>query len=302
MKVQEVARRQASLVTRAQALDAGMSDGQMQRRLASGYWAPVHPGVYLIGLQSPTWEQRLRGACLSAGTSAVASHRAAHVVWGLDGLVEAPVEIVVPHGEEATLSRVVVHRSRKLEDCDVAVHLGMPVTNVERTLVDVGRYVGPLSVEKALESALRKRLTTPTKVWTYLEERAGRLPGNRVLRQVMLARGTKSAAGSGGEVELLRCLRLAGVPEPERQYSIPLANGAVAVVDFAWPAYGLALEHDGYDFHGGRLAHNADLERQNAIHLAGWDLLRYSGTRAHRDGRGIAREVVEALDRLIRAA
>ena len=291
-----------SLVTRGQALKAGMSDGEIHRRVSSDYWRTVHPGVYLIGLHEPTWEQRLRAACLFAGPQAVASHRAAHIVWGLDGLVDAPTEITVPHREEATLSGVIVHRSRKLDRHDVTIFSGMPVTNAERTLVDIGRYVGPLIAEKALESALRNRLTTPAKVWEYLEERAGRIPGNRVIRTVMLARGAHRPAGSGGEVELIRCLRKAGVPEPQRQYRIDLGDGSKAIVDFAWPEYRLALEYDGYDVHGGRQAHDEDLVRQNLIFAAGWDLLRYSGRRVRRDGEGVAREVLAALDRLGRVA
>lgn len=297
MQVQQVARSQCSLITRPQALDAGMSDGQIQRRLTRGYWRTVQPGVYLVGLQAPSWEQRLRAACLFAGPRAAASHRAAHIVWSLDGLVSAPVEIVVPHGEEATLSGALVHRSRKLDPCDVSVYSGIPVTNIERTLADIGRYVGPLRVEKALESALRRRLTTPNRVWTYLEERAGRIPGNRVIRAVMLARGTQKVAGSGGEVELIRCLRLAGVPDPERQYVIDLGNERKATVDFAWPSYRLAMEYDSYEIHGGRQAHDEDLERQNAIRAVGWDLLSYSGRRVRRDGKGVAREVMAALSR-----
>lgn len=297
MIVQDIARGQCSLVTRSQALGAGMSDGQIQRRLSGGYWRTVQPGVYLIGLHQPTWEQRLRGAVLFAGPRAAASHRSAHMVWALDGVLGAPIEIVVPHGQEANLRGVLVHRSRKLDDCDVTVYSGMPVTNVERTLVDMGRFVGPMTTEKALESALRRRLTTPPRIWTYLEDRAGRIPGNRVLRGVMLARGVQKAAGSGGEVELLRCLRIAGVPDPERQYVIDLGHGRKATVDFAWPGFRLALEYDSYDIHGGRQAHDADLERQNAIHAAGWELLSYSGGRVHRDGGGVAREVMAALAR-----
>lgn len=297
LKVQDVARAQCSLVTRGQALAAGMSDGQIQRRLAAGYWRTVQPGVYLIGLQEPTWEQRLRGACLFAGPRAVASHRAAHMVWALDGVLDAPVEILVPHAEEANLRGVVVHRSRKLDPCDVTVYSGMPVTNVERTLVDMGRFLGPLTTEKALESALRRRLTTPARVWAYLEERAGHIPGHRVIRAVMLARGVQKPAGSGGEVEFIRCLRIAGVPDPERQYVIDLGHGRKATVDFAWPPFRLAMEYDSYDIHGGRQAHNADLERQNAIYAAGWELLRYSGSRVRRDGKGVAAEVAAALTR-----
>ena len=67
------------------------------------------------------------------------------------------------------------------------------------------------------------------------------------------------------------------------------------MIDKAWPDLRVGLEVDGYDYHGGRLAHSADLERQNAIVRVGWLLLRYSGSQVRRNPDGIAQEVAAVL-------
>jgi hypothetical protein len=217
-------------------------------------------------------------------------------------LVRSPIEITVPHGEEATLRGVVVHRSRKLDACDSTVTCGQPVTIAERTLADLGRYVGERELEKALESALRRRLCNPARLWTYVDERAPLTPSTRQLRRLLLLRSDKPAAGSGGEVELLQTLRRVGIPEPERQFPLHLPSGRVVRLDFGWPQIRLGLEYDGYDIHGGRLAHNADLARQNEIVIAGWTLLRYSGLRVRAEPVAVAEEIASFYSRLTSAA
>ena len=302
LATQRLAGSQLGLISCEQAVAQGMSRWTVNDRVDAQRWRSVYPGVYLIGVTEPSWEQKLLAACLFAGERAVVSHRAAGVLWRLDGLVRAPLEITVPHHEEASLRGVVVHRSRKLEDFDVTRRGPMPVTSVERTLVDLGRYLEPQETEKALESALRQRLVTPQTVWNYVEDRGGRIPGCRRLRAILRARGEAKPAGSGGEVEFLRLLRRAGIPQPVRQLELRLPSGAVAFLDFAWPQLMLAMEYDGYDSHGGRLAHAADLERQNGIVAMGWTLLRYPGRRVRRSPAAVVSEIEAAIRRLSSAA
>ena len=297
-RTQELAKQQMGLVSRAQAKALGMTRTTIGERLTGQRWQAVYPGVYLLGVVPPNWHQRLLAACLFAGPNAVASHRAAGVVWQLDGLVRAPLEILLPHREEAIPRGAVVHRSRKLDERDVTRRGAIPVTTVERTLVDLGRYLEARETEKALESALRLGLATPQSVWRYVEERGGRIPGCRKLRAIMLARADAKPAGSGGEVEFLRLLRRAGLPTPIRQFKLRLPSGALVFLDFAWPDLRLGMEYDGYDSHGGRLAHAADLERQNAIVSLGWTLLRYPGSRVRRQPAAVVEEVDAAIRRL----
>ena len=192
---------------------------------------------------------------------------------------------------------VVVHRSRKFDDTDRTRRGAIPVTTVERTLLDAARYLEARELEKAVDSAIRMNLATPQTMWGYLNDRGGAIPGHRALRRVLLERGAAPAAGSGGEIELLRLLRAAGLPEPVRQHPVVSESGRRFFLDFAWPGVLLGLEYDGYDSHGGRAAHAADLERQNCLVSGGWTLLRYPGSRVRRDPLGVVREVSAAYGR-----
>jgi len=294
-EVQGLARRQHGLVTRQQALAAGMTGDEIENRVGRLWWQPVHAGVYLLGVSLPTWEQRLRAATLAAGPTAVVSHRAAAILWQLDGFNGWPIEITIPHGREATLASVRTYRSRTLCSADVTAHRGIPVTTIERTLLDLGRHHEERLVEVALESALRKGLTTNSALNRYLATVPGRTPGRRVLERVLRGRGAVRHSGSPAETTMLQALRSAGVASPERQYRIQLPMEQVVTVDIAWPRQRVVLEVDGYDFHGGRLAHAADLERQNKLTAAGWLVLRYSGSQVARNPGGIVREVKAVL-------
>ena len=65
-------RRQAGVISRAQAAAAGWSRYALHRRVATGRWEPLHPGVYLSEGHPYTDEVRVRAAVLWAGPDAVA--------------------------------------------------------------------------------------------------------------------------------------------------------------------------------------------------------------------------------------
>ena len=272
-----------------------MTGHEIDHRLKSGFWVVLHGGVYKLGVGPVTWEERLMAATLAGGPEAAVSHRAAAVLWRLDGPESAPVEITIPHGRETHREGVVCYRSRTLDPSDVTLRTGIPVTIVERTLVDVGRHWTDDAVEVAMESALRRGLTTTTALEAYLARSSARIPGYRVMKRVSSRRSSGKASGSAAEVRLERALRAAGVPSPHRQFRLEVGRGDVVVIDKAWPELRVGLEVDGYDYHGGRLAHSADLERQNAIVRVGWLLLRYSGSQVRRNPDRIAQEVAAVL-------
>ena len=294
--VNEAARAAGGLVTRATVLAAGGDDGIIRRRLATDRWQRLQHGVYLVGLGPPMWLQSLHAACLAGGSSAVASHRAAAVLWELDGIGSRIVEVTLRHPTESVIEGAVVHRSRRLESTESTVHRGIPVTTVERTLVDLGRYAGSSVVEMAMESAIRKRLTTADHLAACLTASGGRgRPGAARLRGVLAVRAPGRAAGSPAEVELLRCLRAHGVPDPVRQYPVRLRDGSVVVVDLAWPNAKVAVEWDGFDVHAGRRAFAADLERQNALLDIDWQLRRYTGSVVRRRPEHVAATLLRLL-------
>ena len=83
---------------------------------------------------------------------------------------------------------------------------------------------------------------------------------------------------SAGEFELTLQMKLAGLTGWAREYRFDPVR--MWRIDFAWPQIRLAVEVDGGNWSGGRHVRGAgfakDAEKQNAMTLAGWHLLRYT--------------------------
>jgi very-short-patch-repair endonuclease len=54
-------------------------------------------------------------------------------------------------------------------------------------------------------------------------------------------------------------------------------------IDLAYPDVKLAIELDGWEFHGGRTAFDADRARANDLVLAGWTVVRFTSRSADSD-------------------
>jgi very-short-patch-repair endonuclease len=156
---------------------------------------------------------------------------------------------------------------------------GLPVTSVLRTLLDLGQVVNDAVVERALEWALRKRHVSVDEVRAAVGAIANQR-GTRALRQLVSHREPGlPPTESDAETLFLQLARRTGLPEPQRQFSVPTVEGTFRL-DFAWPARALAVEIDGAGTHASRDALRRDLRRQNRLMLSltagGWALLRFT--------------------------
>lgn len=267
------------MVTWAQLLDAGVSGRTVGRRAADGSLPRVAPGVYRAPGAPRTWHQQVLTACLTEGELAVASHRTAAALWGLDGFRPGIVEVTTPLWLRRRRPGVRVHESTDLEACDHSERLAIPVTTIERTLIDLGAVVHRHKVEQAFDDALQRHLTTPEAVrdrFVHLARRGRR--GVGVLRPLLEKRLGRSEPPSGEfERRVARLLVRAGVRAPRFEHVVITANGVfVARVDLAYPDLRIAIECDGHQWHSGRQCRQADLDRQNRLVLAGWTILRFT--------------------------
>src|SRR5438093_7540052 len=137
--INELAASQHALITQAQALLLGLTERQIQLCVQTRVWRKLHPRVFLVGGAPESWEQRQLGACLWAGSDSGASHRAAARLHQLDGFESDVVEITSPRRLKST--EVIVHRA-PLRSADLTEQAGIPVTNVPRTMIDIGAVVG----------------------------------------------------------------------------------------------------------------------------------------------------------------
>ncbi|MHB1536028.1 MAG: type IV toxin-antitoxin system AbiEi family antitoxin domain-containing protein, partial [Acidimicrobiales bacterium] len=101
---------QHGVITRADALSAGLTDRAISGRIHRGEWVRLHAGVYRLAGAPETPEQLILGAVLACGPAAVASHQAAAWLWGL---LERPPErpvVTIPRRSNPRPDGFDVHR------------------------------------------------------------------------------------------------------------------------------------------------------------------------------------------------
>lgn len=233
-------------------------------------------------------------AVLACGSGARVSHRAALVLWQMDGITRAPIEVTMPFGNLAIPEGVLVHRSRR--STPTAASNGIPVSGPERTLLECCRFLGPLIVGKALDSAIRRNLTNIDRMWLMLTNEGGRgVTGTRRMRLVLRQRVHDTATDSGSEFELLYHMQKALLPKPELGFELFAASGR-RVPDFIWPDRGKAIEVDGVDAHDSADRLDDDLMRQNELMDLGLEIRRFSGRRIRRDPVGVVEQIRQFLE------
>ena len=241
------------LFTSAEAAALGISRSTLRTGLRNGRWARLERDVYVEGGEPPSPIDRARARVLAA--NAPARGALAGVLHGLDGVVidDRPTRKGAPIGPVQRLGDV-------------------PCIGGLQTLVDLAPLVDDAVWEQALESALRKRLTTIDELEQVLPALSRtRTPGTARIRRVLEQRPPGAPpTESRLETLMVQLIRdLTDLPPPVRQYEVYDSNGVfVARVDLCWPELGVFLELDG-QHHLGQPAYDA--KRQTAIVAAtGW--------------------------------
>lgn len=84
-----------------------------------------------------------------------------------------------------------------------------------------------------------------------------------------------AVADSGPEVTLLEICEKYGLTRPARQAPVVL-EGRRFLLDLAYPQQKIAIEYDGFKEHTTPAQFATDRQRQNALILHGWSVLRFS--------------------------
>jgi very-short-patch-repair endonuclease len=287
----DLARRQRHAISLGQLSQSGVTRYQRRRLVEQGALNLAQRKVYTTGGTSHGWDTALWCAVLAAGPAALAYRGAAAAWWGMDGVMPDVVEVAVPLSRQPRLATV--HRVTPLPKGDVCLHLGMPVTTVSRTLVDLGLVVPFDTLERSVEWGLRHGHTSMDGLQELVTLRSGL--GARRLAAVLAARPPGAPpTESDAETLFVQIARRAGLPDPLRQHRLRL-RGRLVRLDFAWPARRLAVEIDGAGVHGPD-ALPADLRRQNRILLDGWFILRYPWEAVAHDWARVMSELREAWE------
>lgn len=233
----------------------------------------------LVGIP-PSWHSRLLAPLLSAGPPAAASHFAAAVLHGIPGYSEGAPEISIPRGAGQRRPDAIVHTSTDLERCNRVLRHGIPVTDLSRTLLDIGRKVKDPRLLECIEWARRERNLTWDDLVSTLARHARRgRPGIQRMRRVILANIHRDeVTDSTFELLVLASLAEEGMPTPVLHHRVYDGTRFVAEVDLGYPQWRIAIELDGAT-HLQRAVRERDLPRQNDLVLLGWTVLRFSWQR-----------------------
>jgi very-short-patch-repair endonuclease len=285
---------QHGLVTHEDLAGCGLTPSTVRDWCRTERLVRVAPRTYLV-IDLADEHSYLAAAQASCPT-AVVSHRAAGALLRLDGITESFPELTVP-STPPSIGWAFFHRSKDLQRFELTEVSGLRCTDATRTLCDLGAVENDDAVERALESALRRGLTSVSRLRWRSEQlaRPGR-SGPGLLRRV-LDRRAPGAAPTGSELEtrFLQCLRDHRVPAPERQHELRLRSGGTVRLDAAWPDHRVFAELDGATWHDGWEARRRDMRRQTAVVGLGWRPLRFTWEEVVNDPYGTATAVELAL-------
>ncbi len=165
------------------------------------------------------------------------------------------------------IDAVAVRRGR-VERADRAVHRGIPITAVPRTLVDLARDLALDDLARACHEAGVRFGTTPAHVAAVLARRP-KTPGAAKLR--LIVRGDARVTLSALERRFLAMLREHGLALPQTN-----RPAGAHYVDCRWPERRLTVELDSYRFHHSRHAWEQDRRRERDARSRGDEFRRYT--------------------------
>jgi hypothetical protein len=288
-----LASRQFGVVSRSQALRAGLTAGMIKFRIASGRWRQVHPGIYATFNGGLSHGSRLWAAVLSAGPGAILSHETAAEVHRLADERDRLVHVMIPDPRHVKAADGVhLHRStRNVETVQVQGY--PPCTAIEETVLDLTQVARSFDdVCGWVTRAIARELTDETSLQAAMKKRP-RLRWRADLHDVLeaAATGDHSVLEFRYHRDVERAHKL---PEPDRQVPFTEKDGRRGRRDRVYQEYGVIVELDG------RLAHPEenrwkDKARDNAAAAARQQSLRYDWAAVTQRPCATAAEVAEVL-------
>lgn len=282
--VLDLAAEQYGLVTRDRIRGLGVTDRMIARAVSDQLLCRVTQGVYRIRGAPQTERMAIAAGALASGGRV--SEVTAAAMLRLDSPIPAvPIHVTVDArtgqprvGRLAieTINRrfqpVVVHRSAFVDELGIVVD-GISCTDAARTLIDIAGRLRVDELEDAFERARRLGLVSAESLARRFEVIGGRgRSGSPKIREV-LARTRPNPLDSKLEGKAWRLIRSSRLVEPVRQFRVDVPGGRWYRIDFAWPQLFVAVEAEGFEWHGSRARWKADRTRVAALERLGWRVL-----------------------------
>jgi very-short-patch-repair endonuclease len=282
------------IVTKHRAIELGWTEAAWYRALRRGQLQLIHPGVARLHGSPVTPVQRIHAAVLGAGSTAVASHRSAAVLWDIERPDADPVDVIVDRGVTGLdLAGVVVHRPRDRVDMATVVRSRTPSTNLLRTVIDLGAVTG--DVGSAVSSAITSGAVTPAVLQYLLARHARRGRNGTTALRHALGAWPLQGKPADSELELRMARLLVDHDLPPATFHVRLAGFEV---DFLVNDTPVVLECDGWDHHGRtRGQFEWDRERDLILGAAGYVVFHFTWRQITRRAGWTAARIRQLVDR-----
>lgn len=289
--VETLARRQHGLITRAQLVGLGVPTRTIDRHVHANHLYRIHQGVYAVGRPELAPNGHRLAAVLAYGTTAVLSHHSTGAIWDLVGGALWPLHVTVPGSGRAHRAGIRVHRTTTLHSEDVTTVDRIPVTSIDRTLLDLAAVLPRRRLIYAVEQADRLQKLNLAGLQRVLARNHG-ARGAGKLRALLENYDEPPDVRSRLERDFLALVDAHGLPRPRLNVVVEGHR-----VDAFWPDWGLVVELDGVGFHLNRGAFEDDRVRDAAMQRVGNRVLRVTEKRLSRQPTRVLDDVLTLAQR-----
>jgi hypothetical protein len=286
---------QEGVVSLRQICDAGLSERAAHHRVAAGRLHRMHPGVYAVGHPSVSVDGRRIAAVLACGDGAVLSRRSAAAAWGVLGGDGKRFDVVAPGrsgGRSGDEQAIDLRRTRRLQPPDVTKLRGIPITTVERTLLDLAGVVSAPVLQRVVHESEVAGLLDVGAVEATIDRNPGRR-GTRVLRSALGVSAPDPTNGTFAAIFLALCVEHR-LPTPRLGTHVD-GGDRLYEVDALFADAALIVELDGRQVHGTARNFQADRRRDSVLAARGFQTLRYTWRRLQDEPADVADELRHVL-------
>jgi very-short-patch-repair endonuclease len=245
--LQNLFSKQYRVLTRAQALDAGLTESALRHRLRDGGpWQVALPGVYVAVTGTVSVDEREMAALLYGGPGSMVTGVAALWRHGIRAPGAQPVDILVRHRRQRQDTGFVrLHRTKRMPDRVFTIG-ELRYAPPTRAVADAARQMTDIQDVRAMVAdSVQHGQCRPEALAAELS--AGPLRDSARLRLVLgeIADGIRSVA----EAELRDLIKRSGLPEPQFNARLYAGSTFIATPDCWWPDARVAVEVDSREWH-----------------------------------------------------
>lgn len=293
LSLRQIAPFQAGVITRRQALSAGLSRGAIVSKVKYGHWRQIHWGVYATFTGPLNREARLWAAVLYAGDGAELSYQTAAELHGLIDKPAPRIHVTIPASRRIrSTAGMALHTSARADWARFPRGV-LPRTSVEDTILDLVHTAVSLDDVCGWVTAAFGRGLTAEGPLRAMMSRRKKLRWRSELGEIVTA-----AAGGAHSVLEYRydrdVERAHGLPSATRQAPFRKSDGSRGFRDRYYEKYGVVVELDGVRAHPGDKRWR-DISRDNAVTAVGESTLRYGWNDVTRRACEAAVQVASSL-------